>query len=143
VVVAEQVKGARLNGFVLHPDENKWWEKAVVIRDSDVQLEQLEIRGSTVSAIEFAGASGGTLVASLVHQNRNFGVLVEGQSRPALTHNRFAENGRSVEWTSSSEANIRRNVFDRKDMGPLSGDNLFLEKVWARPAMRNGSGGLQ
>lgn len=137
IVVADSVRDAGLSGFVLHPDQGKWVEKAVAVHDSEVSLQFLNISGATVAAVEFTGRSSGRLAASYLHENRGNAVSVEAEAAPRIEHNQFSSNGHpAVRWLSLTPPVIVRNTFSsppsesmwfaRKPEQPLDTENVFL-----------------
>lgn len=125
VISAHNVNGATLRGFVIHPDTSKWFERVIQLRDSQVFLENLDITGATVAAVEFTGSSDATLRASYLHGNSGTAVLIDTQSAPLLEHNQFTGNKRALDWRSG-RGTIRRNVFDAMETGLPTADNTVL-----------------
>ncbi len=116
VISATGVNGATLRGFSIHPDGNKWFERVVQVRDSQVFLENLDISGASVAAVEFSGSSNATLRASFVHGNSGTALVIDNQSAPLIEHNQFSANKRALDWRSG-QGSIRRNVFDSPEPG--------------------------
>ncbi|MBL8214828.1 MAG: protein phosphatase 2C domain-containing protein [Bryobacterales bacterium] len=125
VISADHVNGATLRGFAIHPDANKWFERVVQIRDSQVFLENLDISGATIAAVEFTGSSDATLRASFVHGNSGTAIVIDNQSAPLIEHNQFTGNKRMLDWRSG-QGTIRRNVFDSLEAGIPAAENTVL-----------------
>jgi PPM family protein phosphatase len=130
VVIAQGVNGVTLRGFAIHPDQGKWFDHAIQLRNSQVSLENLDITGATIAAVEFAGASDAVLRASYLHHNPGTAVVIDTQSAPLIEHNQFTGNKRTLDWRSA-RGTIRRNVFDAIDAG-LPG-NLAAENTLSIP----------
>ncbi|HXM41290.1 MAG TPA: protein phosphatase 2C domain-containing protein [Bryobacteraceae bacterium] len=92
-VVAEGVRGARVSGFRIRADEKAQLAAAVVISDSDLELQDTEIVGAA-TGIEIRGKSTALLRANSIQDCRDTGMRISGDSAPWLLYNAILRNGR-------------------------------------------------
>jgi serine/threonine protein phosphatase PrpC len=92
-IVAEGVRGARVSGFRIRADEKAPLAAAIVIADSDLELEDSDIVGAAVG-IEIRGKSAAVLRANYIEDCRDAGIRISGESAPWLLHNAILRNGR-------------------------------------------------
>ena len=85
-----RVEGLRITGDASHP-----LRTGVLMIDSSIELDDLDISGATEAGIRFEGTSGGTLLANFVHGNTGPGIVIKDQSAPRLVGNRVIENGKA------------------------------------------------
>ncbi len=94
-VTAFEVSGAVFSGFRIVGDAATALGKGVVVRNSQVELTDIEVTGAHVTAIEYVGADGGALLASHLHDNPGAALVVGGGASPRIAHNAFARNATS------------------------------------------------
>ena len=94
-VVAFDVAGAALSGFRIIGDAATPLGTGVIVRNSDLALSDVEITGAQTAAIEYAGGSGGSLVAGFLHDNPGAAIVVRAGASPRIAHNLFARNATS------------------------------------------------
>ena len=94
-VTAFEVNGAVFSGFRIVGDAATPLGKGVVVRNSQVELSDIEVTGAHVTAIEYVGADGGALIASHLHDNPGAALVVGGAASPRIAHNAFARNATS------------------------------------------------
>jgi serine/threonine protein phosphatase PrpC len=92
-IVAEGVRGARVFGFRIRADEKAPLATAVVISDSDLELQDTEIVGAA-TGVEIRGKSTVVLRANSIQDCRDTGIRISGDSTPWLLHNAILRNGR-------------------------------------------------
>jgi parallel beta-helix repeat protein len=92
IVVAEFIKTGRISGFRIGSDAHRY-NTGVVVRDSNVELDDLEITGATKAGVEIAGNSAATLRGNRISQNTGAGVVISGSATPRLLHNLITRNG--------------------------------------------------
>ena len=92
IVVAEFIHSGRISGFRIGSDAHRY-TTGVVVRDANVEVDDLEITGATKAGIEIAGTSAPTLRGNRISQNTGAGVLVSGSATPRLLHNLITRNG--------------------------------------------------
>jgi serine/threonine protein phosphatase PrpC len=94
-VVAFDVTGATLSGFRIIGDAATPLGTGVIVRSPDLALSDVEISGAREAAIEYAGGSGGSVVAGFLHDNPGAAIVVRTGASPRIAHNQFARNATS------------------------------------------------
>jgi PPM family protein phosphatase len=92
-IVAEGVEGARVVGFRIRADDKAPLQTAVVIADSDLELQDTEIVGAA-TGVEIRGKSAAVLRANSIQDCHDAGVRISGDSAPWLLYNAILRNGR-------------------------------------------------
>jgi serine/threonine protein phosphatase PrpC len=92
-ILAEGVQGARVSGFRIRADEKAPLAAAVVISDSDLELQDNEIVGAA-TGVEIRGKSTAVLRANSIQDCRDAGIRISGDSAPWLLYNAILRNGR-------------------------------------------------
>lgn len=92
IVVAEFIKTGRMSGFHIGSDAHRY-TTGIVVRDSDVQLDDLEITGAAKAGVEIAGNSAAVLRGNRITGNTGAGIVISGSATPRLEHNLIARNG--------------------------------------------------
>jgi serine/threonine protein phosphatase PrpC len=95
--VEMQPGGARLVGFRIVGDARRPLAVGLRLRRSGGEVDDVEVSGTRVAAIDIEGPSQPTVRSSYVHDNIGTGVLVEQGAAPSLLHNVIANNGRQPE----------------------------------------------
>jgi parallel beta-helix repeat protein len=93
-VIARGVKEAHIRGFHILGDKLHPLRTGLLISDSSIEAEDIEIAGAADSGVKVEGDSHPRVMGSSFHNNAGPGVVVHGQSGPHLTGNRIEENGR-------------------------------------------------
>jgi serine/threonine protein phosphatase PrpC len=93
-IVARGVKEARIKGLHLMGDQAHPLRTGLLISDSSIEAEDIEIADALDSGLRIEGDSHPLVMGSSFHSNAGPGVVVRGQSAPRLMGNRIAENGR-------------------------------------------------
>jgi len=133
-VIAEGVKGARLSGFRILADPQMPLPVGILLRDSVVEIDDVEVKGAGVG-IEITGSASPVLRASAVRDCLAEGVLILGPGAPWLSHNLIQTNkGAGVAARNGAKPGLLGNVFDRNAMEPPATDavkelNFFLGPV--------------
>jgi hypothetical protein len=157
-IVAEGVHGARVSGFRIRADEKAPLSAAVVIADSDLELQDTEIVGAA-TGVEIRGKSTAVLRANSIQDCRDAGVHISGEAAPWLLYNAILRSGRRAHVAGTPalggvviEAPARPvligNTFgddgepvhmpDSMDKDAVAKFNFFLPA--AKPAVRNRGG---
>ncbi|HUQ93790.1 MAG TPA: protein phosphatase 2C domain-containing protein [Bryobacteraceae bacterium] len=112
-VIAEGVSQARLSGFVIRAEPGEGYERGIVIKDSQVALDNIHLSGARLSGIEFTGNSSGRVSASFLHHNSGVSIAVEGEASPQIEHCTFSNNGKlpAIRWSSSAKPALSFNAF--------------------------------
>jgi len=92
-IAAESVQGARVIGFRIRADEKAPLAAAVVIVDSDLELQDAEIVGAA-TGVEIRGKSTAVLRANSIQDCREAGIRISGDAAPWLLYNAILRNGR-------------------------------------------------
>jgi serine/threonine protein phosphatase PrpC len=130
-VIAEGVKGARLSGFRILADPQMPLSVGILLRDSAVEIDDVEVKGAGVG-IEIRGSASPTLRANAIRDCLAEGVLILGPSAPWLSHNLIQANkGAGVAARDGAKAGLLANTFDRNVLDPPATDaikelNFFL-----------------
>ncbi len=94
VVLAQGVRDARLFGLRIVSGADALAAVGLRLADSAVDVERVEVLGTTTAGIEIMGADRSTVRFSHVHDNAGTGVAISGASAPRLQNNLIAGNGR-------------------------------------------------
>jgi serine/threonine protein phosphatase PrpC len=140
-VIAEGVKGARLSGFRILADPQMPLSVGILLRDSTVEIDDVEVKGAGVG-IEIRGSARPTLRANAIRDCLAEGVLILGPAAPWLSHNLIQANkGAGVAARDGAKASLLANTFDRNVLDPPATDaikelNFFLTppRAPARPS---------
>ncbi len=130
-VIAEGVKGARLSGFRILADPQMPLSTGILLRDSAVEIDDVEVKGAGVG-IEIRGSASPVLRANAVRDCLAEGVLILGPSAPWLSHNLIQNNkGAGVAARDGAKPSLLGNTFDRNVLEPPATDavkalNFFL-----------------
>jgi hypothetical protein len=66
----------------------------VLVRDADLEMQDVAITAATDAAVEVAGSGRVTLRANRIHDNPGAGILIRAGASPWLAHNALLRNGR-------------------------------------------------
>lgn len=95
-IIARGVHNASVKGLKIVGDESHPLKTGVLIADSDVVLENLDISGAAYSGIRIEGDSQPRLIENSIHGNGGAGIFVGDSSSPTLSQNQIMQNGLSV-----------------------------------------------
>jgi hypothetical protein len=135
-VIAEGVKGARLSGFRILADPAMPISTGILLRDSAVEIDDVEVKGAGIG-IEIRGSASPVLRANAIRDCLAEGVLILGPGAPWLSHNLIQANkGAGVAARDGAKPSLVGNVFDRNVLEPPATDsvkelNFFLGPVRA------------
>jgi serine/threonine protein phosphatase PrpC len=140
-VIAEGVKGARFSGFRILADAQMPLSVGILLRDSAVEIDDVEVKGAGIG-IEIRGSASPMLRANAIRDCLAEGVLILGPGTPWLSHNLIQANrGAGVAARDGAKPSLLANTFDRNVLEPAATDavkelNFFLGPVRApaRPA---------
>jgi len=93
-VLAEAVTGVRVIGLRISPDASHPLAQGILLVDSAVELNDVEVSGAGVG-IEIRGGASPVLVGNAVLDCTGDGILISGPSAPWLSHNSLLRNGRA------------------------------------------------
>jgi serine/threonine protein phosphatase PrpC len=121
-VIAEGVKGARLSGFRILADPEMPLSVGILLRDSLVEIDDVEVKGAGVG-IEIRGSTSPVLRANAIRDCLAEGVLILGPSAPWLSHNLIQANkGAGVAARDGAKPSLLENTFDRNVLEPAPTD---------------------
>jgi hypothetical protein len=92
-VIARGVKEGRVKGLYLKGDETHPLHVGMLIADSGIEVEDIEVSGALECGLRIEGDSRPLVLASDFHSNSGAGVIVGGQSAPRLMDNHIIDNG--------------------------------------------------
>jgi hypothetical protein len=126
-VVAEGVKSARLSGFRILADTQTPLSAGIVLRDSPVEIDDVEIKGAGIG-IEIRGTASPLLRGNSIRDCLGEGVLILGASAPWLSHNVIQGNkGAGVAAREGAKPALLENVIERNVL-EVPGDPAVLRQ---------------
>jgi len=136
VVVAENIKAAGLSGFRILAAKDMSIATGVLLVNSNVDIEDVEVDGARVG-IEIRGNASPTLRANSIHDCSNEGVLILGPSEPWISHNDIRRNkGAGLAARGGARPVLLDNVFEKNaldlppEMMPVVKErNLILDEA--------------
>jgi PPM family protein phosphatase len=112
-VIAQNVKGGRFSGFHIVGDGTAPLSAGILIENSDVEVDDVDVEGAAVG-IEIRGAASPALRASDIHDCSSEGMLISGASTPWISHNTFRRNkGAGLAARGGARPALWGNVFDK------------------------------
>jgi parallel beta-helix repeat protein len=90
-IYGESVKNIRIGGFVIQGDDKLPLTAGIVLKDSDVEVDDVEVSGAG-TGIEIRGSGNVSLTGNAIHDCLREGVLILGASSPWISHNSFQRN---------------------------------------------------
>ena len=133
-VIAEGVKGARLSGFRILADPGMPISTGILLRDSAVEIDDVEVKGAGIG-IEIRGSASPVLRANAIRDCLAEGVLILGPGTPWLSHNLFQANkGAGVAARDGAKPSLLGNVFDRNVLEPPATDSVKELNFFLVPA---------
>jgi serine/threonine protein phosphatase PrpC len=93
-IVARGIKEGRIKGLHLTGDDTHPLRIGLLIADSSIEAEDIEISGAQDAGLRTEGDSRPLVLGGNFHANSGPGVVVRGESAPRLVGNRIVENGR-------------------------------------------------
>jgi serine/threonine protein phosphatase PrpC len=156
-VVAFDVTGAELTGFRIVGDAATPLGTGVIVRNSTIVLNELEITGAHKAAVEYIGSQGGSIIAGNIHDNPGAAIIVGNGASPRIAHNAFIRNATSERATgtllveSAAHPIITANTFfnlrpdsvvvpQTGEFNGLSRENYFIPAATPEPPRRDGRG---
>jgi serine/threonine protein phosphatase PrpC len=92
-MVARSVHKAVVKGFKIAADDTHLLKTGVLLVDSSVELDDLDISGAVYSGVRIEGDSKPRLMDNFIHQNAGAGVSIRDTATGALIHNQIVQNG--------------------------------------------------
>jgi serine/threonine protein phosphatase PrpC len=147
-VLAQGITGGRMSGFWIQADAKTPLSAGIVLDDSSLEVDDVEISGAGVG-IEIRGAASPILIGNAIRDSLGEGLLILGTSTPWVSHNSFLRNkGADIAARGGARPALLGNVFDRNvlELPPGVGvdtvreRNFFLEPPGRiRPSGRRAS----
>jgi serine/threonine protein phosphatase PrpC len=126
-VIAEGVKGARFSGFRILADPQMPLSAGIQLRDSQVEIDDVEIRGAGIG-IEIRGTASPLLRSNSIRDCLAEGILIVGASAPWLAHNVIQGNKTAgVRARDGARPAMLENVIERNVLD-VPGDPLAIRK---------------
>ncbi len=123
-ILAEAVRESKLSGLRVAADPLHPLAQGILLVDSEVQVNDVEVSGAGVG-IEIRGAASPVLIANAVLDCAGDGILISGPSRPWLSHNSLLRNGRSgVAAHDGANPELVGNVFEKSGLDLPVGANM-------------------
>jgi len=112
-IYGEGVQNVQISGFLIQGDEKLPLSAGIVVKDSDVELNDVEVAGTGVG-IEIHGGHSVTLLGNAMHDCVREGLLIVGATTPWVSHNSFQRNaGASLAAREGAKPSLVGNVFDK------------------------------
>ena len=92
-VTASRVSDARLSGFVIGSGPGQPLATGLLVEDSTIEVDGLEVTGATQAAVDLRAGARVTLRHCLIRDNQAVGVLVRAKAEPRLERNVIIHNG--------------------------------------------------
>jgi serine/threonine protein phosphatase PrpC len=126
-VMADGANGARLSGFRIVADPEAPLNIGIDLRDSQVEIDDVEVKGAGIG-IEIRGGASPVLRANAIRECTGEGVLIIGPSQPWLSHNLIQANkGAGVAAREGAHPSLLGNVIDRNALD-IPGDKEEIRR---------------
>ncbi len=117
-VVARGVPGGRLEGFRIVGDETHPLRTGILIVNSSVEVDDVEISGAIDAAIHIEGESHPLLLGNFIHSNSGAAVAIRYPAVPRMVANQILENGSGIDTDPKAQPVLFRNVVERNGKQP-------------------------
>jgi serine/threonine protein phosphatase PrpC len=135
-VVAFEVSDAVFSGFRIVGDAATPLGTGMLIRNSQVEVSDIEVTGAHVGAVEYVGAEGGSLIAAHLHDNPGAAIVVRSGASPRVAHSAFARNATSERAAGPLLVEAAaRPVLTANTFYALRADALILPATISRAAL--------
>ena len=150
VVIAENIKDARLSGFRILAARELPIPTGILLENAGVEVDDVEVDGAGIG-IEIRGAASPQLVGNSIHDCTSEGILILGESRAWISHNDIRRNkGAGLAARDGARPALLQNIFEKNgvDVPPelatsVREQNLLIDlppvprKQTAAPARKN------
>ncbi|MBZ5622576.1 MAG: protein phosphatase 2C domain-containing protein [Acidobacteriia bacterium] len=117
-IFGEGVKDVRISGFSIQADGKMPLSAGIVLKDSDVEVEDMEISGVGIG-MEIRGGNV-ALIGNAVHDCAGDGILLTGASTPWVSHNSLQRNkGAGLAAREGARPSLVGNIVE-KNANPLA-----------------------
>jgi hypothetical protein len=117
-VVARGVPAGRFEGFRIAGDETHPLRTGILIVNSSIEADDIEISGAIEAGIRVEGESHPLLLGNFIHSNSGAGVVVHHPAVPRLVANQVSENGLGIETGPKAQPVLFRNIVERNGKQP-------------------------
>src|SRR5204862_4177728 len=127
------VRSVRIEGFRVLGTASAPIAVGMAIDNSQIELSDVEITGTTIAALDIGGASDVLIQGSLVHDNQGAGVIVREPASGSLIHNFVSGNGVAtarpgLELIGRGGLSLFGNIF--KHNGPPGVIGTLADQAW-------------
>ncbi|MEA2694782.1 MAG: family protein phosphatase [Acidobacteriota bacterium] len=127
-ISATGVHGGRVSGLKVMGTPAAPWSVGVRLDGSEVELDGVEVTGTSGAGIEIRGADRSTVRHSYVHGNGGAGIAISGEAAPRLLANLISGNGTrpggsGIPGVSGVSGGPAPGVEVRESAAPLLADN--------------------
>lgn len=98
-IVARGVHKATIAGLKLAADDTHPLKTGVLLADSSIDLNDMDVSGAVYSGIRIEGDSQPYVHDNFIHGNAGAGIAIEDNSAPRIVHNQVLQNGLMVNAT--------------------------------------------
>lgn len=115
-MVAKDVHNVRVSGFLIQGDAQAPLTTGILLDNSSVDIEGVDIEGFNVG-IEIRGAASPTLSGNAIHDCIAEGLLITGPSSPLISHNSFQRiKGPAIAVRDGAKPEIVGNTFEKSTL---------------------------
>jgi len=114
-MIAENVRNARVTGLRIEAGGEAPLSAGIVLADSDVQLEDVDVGGAEIG-IEVRGAASPVLRANSIHDSSGAGILITGPSKAWISHNTLRANKTGLAAHDGARPALEGNLFDKNSI---------------------------
>jgi hypothetical protein len=115
-IIAKDVGNARISGFLIYGDAQTPLTTGILLDNSNVDVEGVDIEGANVG-IEIRGAASPTLRGDAIHDCIAEGILIVGPSSPWISHNTFQRiKGPAINARDGAKPELIGNVFEKSTL---------------------------
>jgi parallel beta-helix repeat protein len=129
-VIAENVRRVRVTGLRIEASAQAPLAVGIVLADSDVHVEDVDVSGAEVG-IEIRGAASPVLRANTIHDSGGDGILITGPSQPLISHNTLRANKTGLAAHDGAHPALEGNLFDRNSVQVELPPGISIEDVRA------------
>lgn len=155
-LVIEGLASGRVSGLSIEPAAPGTLDYGVIVRSSNVTIDDVDIRGARLAAIAIEGGGAPTVIACHLHNNPGAGVVVRGDAAPSIAGNRIVQNGHApgelapgIELEATARARIAGNIIAGnaaegvRGAGPDTRSTVLESNVFTAFGESNGRGAVR
>jgi hypothetical protein len=114
-ILADGVKNARVADFLIKADEDTPLSQGIVLNNSQVEVDGVEIAGAAVG-IEIHGEGSPVLLGNAIHDCTREGLLVLAPASPWIEHNSFQRNKVGLVAREGAKPALVGNIFEKNPL---------------------------